>query len=178
MGDPIQLIPQITTQSKNWIVRITVTESIPIMICSTGSKLKRNVFTDNEGNEVMEAIYGHDMDVLDLMINHHDVYDISNADVKITDPKYQIITNPFQWTIWHHTLIRSLPEASPNLQYFLNSLTSFSLISYAKRAGSKSADIMGIIIDADEMKQVKYGQNNVQHFTFIDTEKIPICVIL
>ncbi|GAA0183226.1 hypothetical protein LIER_30682 [Lithospermum erythrorhizon] len=60
----------------------------------------------------------------------------------------------------------------------MDNLTPFGLIPDAKRAGSKTADIMGIMIDADEIKQVKYGQNNVQHFTFVDSDKIPICVTL
>ncbi|GAA0150645.1 hypothetical protein LIER_09538 [Lithospermum erythrorhizon] len=178
MGEPTQLIPQITTQSKNWIVRITVTESIPIMICSTGSRLKCYVFTDREGNEVTTTIYGHDVAVLEPMIHHYGVYDISNADVKITDPKYQIVNNPFQWNIRRQTPICPVPEARPNLRYFLDSLRPFSLIPEAKKAESKTIDIMGIIIHAFESKQINYGQDNVQHFTFVDIEKIPICVSL
>ncbi|KAG9132078.1 hypothetical protein Leryth_025545 [Lithospermum erythrorhizon] len=54
----------------------------------------------------------------------------------------------------------------------MDNLTPFGLIPDAKRAGSKTADIMGIMIDADEIKQVKYGQNNVQHFTFVDSDAL------
>ncbi|GAA0187289.1 hypothetical protein LIER_34577 [Lithospermum erythrorhizon] len=131
------------------------------MICSTGSKLKRYVFTDSQGNEVLAAIYASDIDVLCPMIQLYGVYDISNADVRLTDRKYQIISNQFQWNLRRHTSIRAVP---------------FSRIPDVYKAGFHTADIMGVLIDADEVKEAKNDRDTVQHFTIMNPMKIPFCI--
>ncbi|GAA0151311.1 hypothetical protein LIER_43139 [Lithospermum erythrorhizon] len=139
MADPTQLIYEITTQTNNWTVRVTVTEDIPTMLCFTSSKLKRYVFTDIEGNEVIVAIYASNVDVLSPMIKLYGVYDISNVDVRLADEKYRLTTNPFQWNLRRHTPIRPVPGVNPQLRYFLDSRTPFNLIANEDKAKIQTA---------------------------------------
>ncbi|GAA0160266.1 hypothetical protein LIER_39010 [Lithospermum erythrorhizon] len=96
MEDPTQLIPEITAQMRNWVVRVTVTEDIPVMICTTNSRLNRYVLTNNEGNEIIAAIYGRDVPLLTPMVHLYCVYDISNAEVRTTPPQYHVLKNMLQ----------------------------------------------------------------------------------
>ncbi|GAA0164199.1 hypothetical protein LIER_39738 [Lithospermum erythrorhizon] len=53
METSLMLIPQIRSDIRRWTAKITITEEIPVMTCSTGFdlRLKRYVFTDAEGNK-------------------------------------------------------------------------------------------------------------------------------
>ncbi|GAA0159843.1 hypothetical protein LIER_16534 [Lithospermum erythrorhizon] len=60
MGQSTLLISQINPQTRSWTVRVTITEDIPTITCGTGSsKLKRYIFTDDEGNEVIALIFNN-----------------------------------------------------------------------------------------------------------------------
>ncbi|GAA0154924.1 hypothetical protein LIER_12767 [Lithospermum erythrorhizon] len=57
MVHPTLLIPQIKPDTRNWTARITITEDIPTLKCRNGSKLKRYILTDDEGNEIATTIF-------------------------------------------------------------------------------------------------------------------------
>ncbi|GAA0149999.1 hypothetical protein LIER_09034 [Lithospermum erythrorhizon] len=112
------------------------------------------------------------------MLHLFKVYDITNAQVKLIDPQYRILKNPFQWTLQRDTFIRPVSDVGPNLRYFFDRLTSFSLIAKHSTTKLSSVDIMGVVLAFENptIVSTQEGPKHVQRFTFVDKEKIPISV--
>ncbi|GAA0159944.1 hypothetical protein LIER_38949 [Lithospermum erythrorhizon] len=140
MEKSLMLIPQIRTDTRRWTTKITITEDIPVMTCSTGSdlKLKRYVFTDDEGNQTSVSIFGDLINVYSPVLQLYKVYEISNAQVRFVQPQYQILNQPNQWILQRHTLIRPMPRDNPNLYHILDDLTPLSQIASTLKNGIQS----------------------------------------
>ncbi|GAA0175865.1 hypothetical protein LIER_28961 [Lithospermum erythrorhizon] len=112
------------------------------------------------------------------MLHLFKVYDITNAQVKLIDPQYRILKNPFQWTLQRDTFIRLVLDVGPNLRYFLDGLTPFSLIARHSTTKLSSVDIMDVVLAFENptIVSTQEGPKHVQTFTFVDKEKIPISV--
>ncbi|GAA0183204.1 hypothetical protein LIER_30664 [Lithospermum erythrorhizon] len=128
MDRQMMLIPQIQCGTENWTARVTITEDIPILTCSGGLKLKRYIFTDDEGNVITAAIFEYMVPILTLMLELFRVYDITNAQVRFVEPQYRILDNSNQWILQRQTLIQPVSQAMPNMRYFLDGLTPLGLI--------------------------------------------------
>ncbi|GAA0147724.1 hypothetical protein LIER_36571 [Lithospermum erythrorhizon] len=140
MAHQTLLVPHIRLDTRNWTARITITEDIPAITCGIGSKL--NILTDQEGNEVAAIIFGHHIPILVPLLRLFKVYDITNAQVKLVEPIYIILKNPFQWTLQRDTFIRPVLDIAPTFDYFLDGLTPFSIIARSSSAKLSSVDIM------------------------------------
>ncbi|GAA0157948.1 hypothetical protein LIER_38551 [Lithospermum erythrorhizon] len=173
------LIPEITTETRSWTTRITVTEDIPAITCGKNSKMKRYIFTDEKDNQVIATAWDFHIPYLVQKLYLFKVYDITYAHVKSVEAQYRILRNPYQWVLQRDTLIRPKAEVEPNLSCLLSNLTSFREI--ATNAGNlNNMDIMGVILVYANPTTVitDHGLKNIQRFTFVDMERIPISVTL
>ncbi|GAA0170169.1 hypothetical protein LIER_40906 [Lithospermum erythrorhizon] len=180
MGQTNLLIPQVKVETRSWTSRVTIIEHIPIMTCGNGKKLKRYVLTDDEGNEIAATVFLEHVRFITPVIHLFNVYDITNAQVRFVPSQYRIINNQYHWVLQRDTLIRPVLDHNPNLRYFFDNLTPYSMVVKKSVGDINNIDIVGAIIDFEEPTIVNTvnGLKNIQRFTFIDIEKIPLTVTL
>ncbi|GAA0141444.1 hypothetical protein LIER_35396 [Lithospermum erythrorhizon] len=83
MKDNVIMIPDVKQGLDRWTMKVTVTEVLPTFVgYQHGTRYKRYILTDDQGNTIPEIVYGTDIRLYDGLLNLHGVYDISNAAVK------------------------------------------------------------------------------------------------
>ncbi|GAA0156521.1 hypothetical protein LIER_38284 [Lithospermum erythrorhizon] len=180
MERQMMLIPQIQCGTENWTARITITEDIPILTCSGGLKLKRYIFTDDEGNVITAAIFGYMVPILTPMLELFRVYDITNAQVRFVEPQYRILDNSNQWILQRQTLIQPVSQVMPNMRYFLDGLTPLGLIHDSLISEDQTVDLMSIMLKSEDFRHVNIDneQTTVQNFKIVDAEMKPVQLTL
>ncbi|GAA0143768.1 hypothetical protein LIER_04375 [Lithospermum erythrorhizon] len=123
--------------TRNWTARVTITEDISILTSSHGLQLKRYVFTDDEGNQIMATIFADIIPVFSPVLQPYKVYEISGAQVRFVQPEYRILdqSQTNQWVLQQPILICPITQLRPNLRYILDGITPIGLIPNAFKSG-------------------------------------------
>lgn len=130
MEENVLLIPDVKQKMNHWIVKVTITEELATFIgYRNGTRYKRYILTDDEGNSIPAIIYGSEIAMFMKALKLHGVYNISNAVIKQQVGAHQMHGYNSHWVLQRNTLIRHLPNEQPNLDYFLDGITKFDEIS-------------------------------------------------
>ncbi|CAH1431511.1 unnamed protein product [Lactuca virosa] len=98
---------------KSWTVKIQVIECGHKQLSNAKREFRRLMFVDTQGTRVSALIYSSDLDFFENTFKPYNRYQISNANLRLTEPRFQLDSYEFSWTLSKQTLIEPIEEQTP-----------------------------------------------------------------
>ncbi|CAH1413861.1 unnamed protein product [Lactuca virosa] len=102
------------------------------------------------GTRVLALVYSNDLDFFENTFKPYNRYQISNANLRLTEPRFQLDSYEFSWTLTKQTLIEPIEEQTPPPLPCQFHFTPFSELY-------KYADVRGVVIKCFPIQHVKKG---------------------
>ncbi|CAI9263496.1 unnamed protein product [Lactuca saligna] len=147
----------IPNMKKNWTVLIQVLECGHIKLSKERKKFRRIVFADTQGTRVQALIWSNNLDYYENTFEPYKRYQISNANLIYTEPRFQLDSYEYSWTLSKLTLIEPFQdETSPTLTCNFTFTPFSDLYKYADE--ERDINVRGIVIKCFPSQKMKQGQ--------------------
>ncbi|CAI9273576.1 unnamed protein product [Lactuca saligna] len=141
---------------KSWTVEIQVIECGHRQLSTAKKEFRRLMFADTQGTRVAALVYSNDLDFFENTFTPYHRYQISNAILRLTEPRFQLDSYEFSWTLSRQTLIEPIEEQTPPPLTCQFHFTPFSeLYKYADE--ENYLNVRGVVIKCLPIQHVKKG---------------------
>ncbi|KAL2468725.1 replication protein A 70 kDa DNA-binding subunit D-like [Forsythia ovata] len=127
MAETYKFISDINVRQQNWTSKVIVAEKYVAKTSHNHRTRYQNmVLIDMQGNKVQCALYNNDITAFKNTLIWSNTYLISNATVKLTDPKHVATVGPIQWIINGKTKVRPVQEDNRAFLFSTYQIASFA----------------------------------------------------
>ncbi|CAI9259879.1 unnamed protein product [Lactuca saligna] len=115
------------------------------------------MFADTQGTRVQALIWSNDLDFYENTFEPYKRYQISNANLIYTEPRFQLDSYEYSWTLSKLTLIEPFQDETSTTLTCNFTFTPFSdLHKYADE--ERDINVRGIVIKCFPSQKMKQGQ--------------------
>ncbi|XP_023749786.1 replication protein A 70 kDa DNA-binding subunit B-like [Lactuca sativa] len=141
---------------KSWTIEIQVVECGHRQLSNAKKEFRRLMFADTQGTRVSALVYSNDLDFFENTFKPYNRYQISNANLRLMEPRFQLDSYEFSWTLSRQTLIEPIEEQTPPPLSCQFHFTPFSeLYKYADE--ENYLNVRGVVIKCLPIQHVKKG---------------------